>query len=35
MLKYYRENHSDEKVWPANLALFIFVLTHYAETKIA
>jgi len=32
ILKYYRTNGFVEKVWPANLALFIYVLTHYIET---
>ena len=32
MLKYYRKSAFADKVWPANLALFIYVSTHYIET---
>ena len=32
MLKYYRKNAFVENVWPANLALFIYLSTHCLET---
>ena len=31
-VKYYRNNDFVENVWPANLALFIYVSTHCVET---
>jgi len=32
MLNYYLKTYFVEKVWPANLALFVYVSTHYVET---
>jgi len=32
MLQYYRKNEFVENVWPASLALFIYVSTHCVET---
>ena len=31
-VKYYRKNVFVENVWPANLALFVYVSTHCVET---
>jgi len=32
LVKYHRKNDFVEKMWPTNLALFIYVSTHYVKT---